>query len=138
MNKQKQIKMLHEYLKKENIIDESISLHFWMNIGSSFAPEGMGKRENAMIIIDEQDGQKEDLIKVYLHEVGHAIHFFEDNEDWEEKEQLYDVYYKYGEEIFGYTKEFVAYYEKMPLEKEANELAKVLWIQVLEDWDKIF
>ena len=133
MEEQKLITELHEYLKFQGIVDEKVGLVFTGYVQSSFAPEGWAEFSKPTIFLNKQEVKQhsEVLINVYLHEVGHAIHFFDFRLDWElqleeHEEKAISLEMKYSQ----VTPEYMEEYQELPLEITANVLGKELFRQL--------
>ena len=128
---EKMFRDLHEYLQKD-ILDESVQLQFREGVGSCFVVDD-DEIDDFTIVLDWKDGMKNNILEVYLHEAAHAFHYFEFTDDWEEKEDLYTKLTNcMYEKVPANTMQ--DFYENMVLEKEANELAKILMVQLRKDW----
>ena len=133
MEEQKLITELHEYLKCQGMVDERVGLVFTDYVQSSFAPEGWAEFNKPTIFLNKQEVERhsEVLINVYLHEAGHAIHFFDFRLDWElqleeHEEKAISLEMKYNQ----ITPEYIEEYQELPLEITANVLGKVLFRQL--------
>ena len=131
MEERKLVTELHAYLQSQGIINEEVDLVFTYMLQSCFAPEGFVDNSTIFLNQEELKQYNETLVNVYLHEAGHAIHFFDFRVDWdaqveEHEEKAIDLRMKYNE----ITPEYVAKYKQLPLEATADILAKELFRQL--------
>lgn len=129
---------LHKLLIKEDIIP-AITLTFDTKEQCCFFEQT--EEDVARINMNIYESESENVgdyshLRVYLHEAGHAFHFFEFADDFDRKSLwrpiLQDVIYA---NVPKHRIQEV--YEKMPLEKEANVMAELLWKQVQEHLHEI-
>ena len=133
MEEQKLITELHEYLKSQGMLNEKVELVFTDYIQSSFAPEGWAEFNKPTIFLNKKEVEEhnEVLANVYLHEAGHAVHFFDFRFHWElqleeHEEKATSLEMKYNQ----VTPEYMEEYQELPLEITANVLGKELFRQL--------
>ncbi len=131
MEEKKLVAELHAYLQSQGIVNEEVNLIFTYGLQSCFAAEGFIDKPTIFLNQREVKQYNEALINVYLHEAGHAIHFFDFRVDWdvqieEHEEKAIGLGMKYNE----ITPEYVAEYKQLPLEITADILAEELFRQL--------
>ena len=128
------ISLLHEYLVAQDILPTNTNLEMGANSFSHYNNE-----TNTIYVDFAEFAYGESRMEIYLHEAGHAFHFAQDPDDWEDKQEDLEVGYRWGEQMFAHDDvKMREWYEGLPLEYEAHQLKAILWRQVQEDWEQIF
>lgn len=136
LKRHKEVTKLHQMLIKEEIIPK-ISLCFDMSVNSSFGSDYDEITEININLaeidkMEKETGEEFLHLKTYLHEAGHAFHYYEFATDYDLKHGYYEIVKEFiHENIKSEHKQKV--YERMPMEKEANILAELMWEQLQED-----
>ena len=134
--KEYQVKKIFKHLKKEEIVEQNLTLQFRNREYTYYSPYhliiNIGWDEIAADTTTEFAH-----INYLLHEVGHHLHHIHFTEDFDLKAELKELYYDDINAIEDYEARRNAY-QLLPLEVEANEIADELFKQVVGDWKIMF